>query len=178
MNDYIFAMLRARLSYDLELGEVTVTVRPKRKNTALSDQTLEEAFDMAGKGIFLSFTPEDQIPDELWQGPPRELQLVVRSSGGIFVDKNAPENDPVPVGEYERVTAVFRKSADWVEGHPNSDWNGTLDIPELWLDGFETGESLSQVLCAFYAGDPSGSGMNVYGVEIKVGDVIFELENE
>ena len=94
------------------------------------------------------------------------------------MDKNAPENDPVPVGEYERVTAVFRKSADWVEGHPNSDWNGTLDIPELWLDGFETGESLSQVLCAFYAGDPSGSGMNVYGVEIKVGDVIFELENE
>lgn len=37
---------------------------------------------------------------------------------------------------------------------------------------------MPQVLCTFYVGDPSGKGMNVYEVEIKVGDVIFELENE
>ena len=182
MREYIFAMLRAKLSYDLELGEVTVTVTPKRKDSVVSDRVLTKTFDMTGEGQFHIFASADEIDDELWQGPPRSLQLVIRSSGGTFVDKNEPERNPVPVGEYESVKAIFRKGGDWVdgamEGHWETDWKGTLYIPRLWLDGFGTEGSVSQVLCTFYTGDTSGKGMNVYEVEIKVGDVIFELENE
>lgn len=181
-SQFIFAMLKAKLSYDLELGEVTVTVSPELKGSELPELAQERTFDMTGQGTFRIFAPTDNIPDELWQGPPRTLQLVVRSATGTFVDKTDPANDPVPTEKYEQVMAIFRTSQNWIdgvsEGHWESDWNGRLYVPRAWLDGFETGSSMPQVICVFYAADPSTGEMNAYGAELKMGNIIFEPENE
>ena len=182
VSECIFAMLKTKLSYDIELGEVRVEVRPQLKDTPLSDKVQEKSFDMTGKGVFYVFTPTDKIPDELWQGPPRELQLIVRSTGGTFVDKKDPDRDPAPAGRYERVRATFRKSGEWVdettEGHDEPYWNGTLYVPDRWLDGLGTGEFMSQVICTFYSsGELPDGGMNVYCLELIGGDIIFQLEN-
>ena len=178
VSEYVFVMLKAKLCYDIELGEVTVTVRPELRNAEVADQVAEKKLDMSGKGGFRVFSAGSGSGDEPWQGPPRSLQLVIDGSGAAFRDKTDP--DPVPVGAYEQVKAVFRKGADWVAPPPGAQdaaWNGTLPVPGAWLDGFETGESMAQVICVFYAPGEPGEGMKVYGMELTSLNIIFQPGN-
>ena len=68
----------------------------------------------------------------------------------------------------------------WVSllpGSQDSYWNGALPVPENWLEGFGTGESMAQVICAFYALGEPGEGMKVYGMELTNLNIIFQPGN-
>ena len=178
VNEYVFTMLRAGLCYDIELGEVTVTVRPALQNAEVADKVGERKLDMTGKGVFHVFSTDSGSADEPWQGPPKSLQLVINGSTGTFQDKTDP--DPVPTGVYEQVRVAFCMGTGWVSllpGSQDSYWNGALPVPENWLEGFGTGESMAQVICAFYALGEPGEGMKVYGMELTNLNIIFQPGN-
>ena len=180
VSEYIFTMAKAGLCYDVELGQVKVTVEPRIKGVPVQDLIQEKCYDMTGQGVFYTFMSTNQGAGESWQGPPKGLQLVVRSTTGTFVDPAAPDSDPVPIGEYEQVKAIFHRSNDWVdgtmEGHWEADWNGKLYVPNLWLDWLGTGTSMPQVLCTFYASGTDG-GMNVYCMKLMSRDIVIQSEN-
>lgn len=178
VSEYVFTMLRAGLCYDIELGEVTVTVRPALQNAEVADKVGERKLDMTGKGVFHVFSTGSGSADEPWQGPPKSLQLVINGSTGTFQDKTDP--DPVPTGVYEQVRVAFYMGTGWVTPLPSgqdSYWNGALPVPENWLEGFGTGESMAQVICAFYALGEPGEGMKVYGMELTNLNIIFQPGN-
>ena len=177
LNEYIFTMMQAGFSYNMKVGNVMITVMPRYKGEEVPDKAQEQVFGMAEQTGFHIYTGKDELPEEL-----QALQLKIRSSGGTFVNKNDPDSDPAPAGKYERVAASFRKTADWVdetmEGYRHPWWEGELYIPNLWLDGFTTGESMSQVICLFYTGEGLNGEMNVYGVEFTLGNILFQSGNE
>lgn len=182
VNGYITILLERDMaySYDLTLGGLTVEVTPLIRKAPLAGKEQKKIFDMTEKAKFYIHTYE--TPDELWQGPSRQLQFVIQGSGssprGRFLDKNAPDSEAVPTEKYQYVNVIFgKKNGGWESEYYKGYWDGEVSIWSDWLTGFETGDSKPEVRCAFYTDNAPTGGMNVYYIKITNNDIVFDLEN-
>lgn len=182
VNGYIAILLERDMvySYDLTLGGLTVEVIPLIRKAPLAGKEQKKIFDMTEKAKFYIHTYE--TPDELWQGPSRQLQFVIQGSGsslrGIFLDKNAPDSEAVPTEKYQYVNVIFgKKNGGWESEYYKEYWDGEVFIWSDWVTGLETGDSRSEVRCAFYTDNAPAGGMNVYYIKITNNNIVLNLEN-
>lgn len=166
--------------YDFALKELTITVTPRLRGKTLADITQTKVFDLGEKGNF--YVHDYKTSDDAWQGPPRSMQLVIQSAGGSplgrFVDQNAPNAEAVPIEKYQHADIIFgRKNGQWMDGYYQTDWSGEVLIWDSWLTGLESGDSRSEVRCAFYADNAPDDGMNVYYIKFVGSNILFDMEN-
>lgn len=182
VGGYVSLMMERDMaySYDLTVEELAVTVTPQIRQEPLEDRAQTAVHDLSGKANF--YLHNAQSSDQSWQGPPRDMRLVIQnpqgSPQGTFVDKDDPDRDPVPGEKYSKVMTIFGiKGGDWKNGYDDA-WKGTVYVWNDWLAGLDTGASRGEVRCAFYAPGAAGGGMDVYYFKFTAGTLVFDLEND